>query len=67
MNILFMCVANSARSQLAEGLAKAILGDTHHIESAGSRPSKVNPFAIRVLSEVQSRHSKEPLKVSRRS
>lgn len=50
--ILFMCVANSARSQLAEGLAKMILGPDFEIHSAGSQPSKVNPFAIRALSEI---------------
>ena len=47
-----MCVANSARSQLAEGLAKSILGPDFKIESAGSKPSKVNSYAIQVLSEV---------------
>lgn len=51
MNILFMCVANSARSQMAEGLAKKILSDTK-IESAGSEPSKVNPLAIKAMQEV---------------
>lgn len=52
MKILFMCVANSARSQLAEGLAKKIFGDQAEIESAGSSPKSVNPFAKRVLEEV---------------
>jgi arsenate reductase len=53
MKILFLCVANSARSQMAEGLAKKIFGDKAEIESAGSEPSgKVNPFAIQVLKEV---------------
>lgn len=51
MNILFMCVANSARSQLAEGLAKKIFGDKAWIESAGSDPKNVNPYAIKVLEE----------------
>jgi arsenate reductase len=51
MNILFMCVANSARSQIAEGLAKAILGPGYGIQSAGSHPSKLNPFAVTVLEE----------------
>lgn len=50
--ILFLCVANSARSQMAEGLAKSILGSAYQIQSAGSNPSKVNPFAIKVLSEL---------------
>jgi arsenate reductase len=52
IHILFMCVANSARSQLAEGLAKNIFGNTAIIESAGSEPSKVNPLAIQALKEV---------------
>lgn len=52
MNILFLCVANSARSQLAEGLAKDLYGTKAHIESAGSEPSgKVQSWAIKVLSE----------------
>jgi len=51
MKILFMCVANSARSQLAEGLAKKIF-PTDEIESAGSNPSIVNPYANKVLQEV---------------
>lgn len=52
MKILFLCVANSARSQLAEGLARSILGPKFQIESAGSQPSKVNPLAIEALKEV---------------
>ncbi len=52
MNLLFMCVANSARSQLAEGLAKHLFREAAQIESAGSRPSKVNPLAVKVLSEI---------------
>lgn len=52
MNILFMCVANSARSQLAEGIAKQVFGNKADIRSAGSQPTKVNPFAIRALNEV---------------
>ena len=52
MNILFMCVANSARSQMAEGLAREIFGTSATIHSAGSHPAKVNPFAIAALNEV---------------
>ncbi|MDC3248348.1 arsenate reductase ArsC [Gammaproteobacteria bacterium] len=53
MNILFMCVANSARSQMAEGIAKSILGSSHNIQSAGSEPSgKVHLNAILALSEI---------------
>lgn len=50
-NILFLCVANSARSQMAEGLARATLGDDVRIFSAGSKPSKVNPYAIEAMAE----------------
>ena len=50
--ILFLCVANSARSQLAEGLARAMLGERALIQSAGSRPSQVHPCAIEVMKEV---------------
>lgn len=49
--ILFLCVANSARSQMAEGLARALLPNVE-VLSAGSRPSKVNPYAIEALAEL---------------
>jgi arsenate reductase (thioredoxin) len=52
MNILFLCVANSARSQMAEGLARQMFGDRHEIQSAGSRPSHVNPYAVKALAEL---------------
>ena len=53
MNILFMCVGNSARSQIAEGLAKAMLGKEHQIESAGSILSgKVHPGAIACMKSI---------------
>lgn len=50
--VLFLCVANSARSQMAEGLARSILGVEWPIWSAGSEPSVVNPYAIEVMREV---------------
>jgi arsenate reductase len=50
--ILFLCVANSARSQMAEGLARMKYGDKIPVQSAGSRPTLVNPYAIAVMSEV---------------
>ena len=49
-SILFLCVANSARSQMAEGLARQVFPG-HRIQSAGSRPSRVNPYALEVLLE----------------
>jgi len=49
--ILFLCIANSARSQMAEGLARDIFGDAVRVQSAGSAPSSVNPLAIAVMAE----------------
>jgi arsenate reductase (thioredoxin) len=51
-SILFLCVANSARSQMAEGLGRMIFGDRVLVMSAGSEPSKVNPYAIEVMREL---------------
>ena len=50
--LLFLCVANSARSQMAEGLARERFGDAVNVQSAGSEPSRVNPLAIRALAEI---------------
>lgn len=53
MNILFLCVGNSARSQMAEGLAKEMLGSKYTIKSAGSMPSgSVHPNAVLAMSEI---------------
>ena len=53
MKILFLCEANSSRSQMAEGIGKKILGRKHQIKSAGSKPaSSVNPNAVEALSEI---------------
>jgi arsenate reductase len=51
-HILFLCVANSARSQMAEGLARSMYGAKAVITSAGSKPSRVNPYAIDVMNEI---------------
>lgn len=60
--ILFLCVANSARSQLAEALARAHFGDRARVQSAGSAPGRVHPLALAVLAELgidaSSQHSK---------
>ena len=53
MNILFLCVGNSARSQIAEGLAKEMLGSSHNIQSAGSNPTgNIHPNAICTMKEI---------------
>lgn len=51
MKILFLCVANSARSQMAEGLARHLLGQGAEIISAGSAPTKPNPYAIEAMKD----------------
>jgi arsenate reductase len=50
--LLFLCVANSARSQMAEGLARKHFGNSVRVMSAGSAPTKVNPFAIAAMKEL---------------
>ena len=45
-HILFLCVANSARSQLGEGIARSLAPDSVRISSAGSEPSSVRPQAV---------------------
>ncbi|MCU0664989.1 MAG: arsenate reductase ArsC [Myxococcota bacterium] len=50
--ILFLCVANSARSQMAEGLARSMAPAGTKVWSAGSRPTNVRPEAIAVLKEI---------------
>lgn len=51
MKILFLCVANSARSQMAEGLARRLFLDDE-IQSAGSQPASVNPYAVIAMKEI---------------
>ncbi|MGZ3580678.1 MAG: arsenate reductase ArsC [Syntrophales bacterium] len=43
---------NAARSQIAEGLLRAFHGDLYEVASAGTAPSGVSPYAIRVMSEI---------------
>lgn len=50
--ILFLCVANSARSQMAEGLARKLFDAAVQVQSAGSEPSVVNPYAVEVMAEL---------------
>ena len=51
-HILFLCVANSARSQMAEGIARSLAPPEVKVSSAGSSPASVRPQAIRVLREI---------------
>jgi arsenate reductase len=51
--VLFLCTGNAARSQMAEGLARALHGDRMDVVSAGSRPAGwVHPLAIKALAEI---------------
>ena len=59
MNLLFLCVENSARSQIAEGLARSMAPDGVTVYSAGSAPSRVRPQAVQVLAEVDVDASKQ--------
>ncbi len=51
-SVLFICVHNSARSQMAEGLANAHYGDRFEAVSAGSVPTRVHPAAIKAMAEI---------------
>lgn len=51
-SVLFLCVANSARSQMAHGLAGRVFGDEVRAQSAGSRATSVNAFAVIVMDEI---------------
>ena len=50
--VLFLCTHNSARSQMAEGLLRAMYGDRYEAYSAGVEATKVNPLAIKAMKEI---------------
>ncbi|MEM2904685.1 MAG: arsenate reductase ArsC [Candidatus Bathyarchaeia archaeon] len=50
--VLFICVHNSARSQMAEGFLRHLYGDRFEAYSAGVAPSRVNPYAVKAMAEV---------------
>lgn len=49
--VLFVCIHNSARSQMAEELLRKLAGDRFEVESAGIEPGKLNPVVVDVLKE----------------
>jgi arsenate reductase len=50
--VLILCTANSARSQMAEGVLRHLAGGRIDVFSAGSRATYVNPFAVRAMDEI---------------
>ena len=52
MKVLFLCEHNSARSQMAEGLLKHLYREKYEVFSAGTNPTQVNQFAIKVMAEL---------------
>jgi arsenate reductase len=51
-NVLFVCVHNSARSQMAEAFLKQICGDEFDAHSAGLEPGKLNPIVVEAMREI---------------
>lgn len=60
--VLFLCVHNSSRSQMAEAFLKAKGGDGFEVESAGLEPGKLNPHVVRAMLEVGIDISRNPTK-----
>ena len=52
IKVLFLCIHNSARSQMAEAFLKELGGESFDVESAGLEPGKLNPLAIVVMKEL---------------
>jgi arsenate reductase (thioredoxin) len=51
-NVLFICIHNSARSQMAEAWLNQICGDVFAAESAGLEPGTLNPLVVEAMQEV---------------
>jgi arsenate reductase (thioredoxin) len=49
--VLFLCIHNSARSQMAAAYLRHLGGDTFEVESAGLEPGSLNPLAVEVMAE----------------
>ncbi len=49
LRVLILCTANSARSQMGEGLLRQLADGRVEVYSAGAKPSSVNPYAIRAM------------------
>jgi arsenate reductase len=64
--ILFICTHNSARSQMAEGLLRALGGDHFEVFSAGTEATQVRPLAIKAMAELGIEISKQQSKTLER-
>lgn len=51
MKVLFVCIHNSGRSQMAEELLRKMAGDRFEVDSAGFEPGKLNPIVVESLKE----------------
>ena len=52
LRVLFVCVHNSARSQMAEAFMNDLAGDIFEAESAGMEPGVINPVVVEVMKEI---------------
>ena len=60
--VLFLCVHNSARSQMAEAFLKRLGGARFESESAGLEPGRLNPYVVRAMAEAGIDISSNPTK-----
>ena len=51
-SVLFLCTHNSARSQMAEGILRALYGNRYEAFSAGTQATTVNPYVIQAMAEI---------------
>ena len=51
IKVLFLCIHNSARSQMAEAYLNKFGGNQYHVESAGLEAGNLNPFAVKAMQE----------------
>ena len=60
--VLFVCIHNSARSQMAEAFLKQNCGDKFEVHSAGLEPGKLNPIVVEAMQEIGIDISSNPTK-----
>ncbi len=50
--VLFLCTHNAVRSQMAEGILRTLYGENYEVYSAGTQPTQLHPYAVKVLKEI---------------